>query len=486
VSAPKKASSGSSPPAGKNAYRIPEGSGWANAWKTAAAVGALGLAGSAAGYFTNPERFAFSYLFAFFLFLTFALGAIFFILVERLTSAGWSITVRRTAEFFAVGSPVFLVLFIPLLACMGTLYPWLGEKHHDAVATAHAAEPDSPTTGPNAHLHDNPHAAAQPTGAAGTHDPMPESHAAGVSGAAHGGHGEHGAAAAHGGGHHGDPEEVAEEELMEHKRPWLNKTGFIVRAVLYFLVWAWIGTAFFGFSTKQDTTKDPKFTVQAQRLAPAATFLFGFTLTGAAFDWLMSLLPSWYSTIFGVTIFAGSVVAMYATMIIVTMSLNKAGHLKNAVNTEHYHDLGKLLFGFNVFWAYTSFAQFMLIWYAAIPEEVTFYHHRWGAWKTVSMAIVFCHFVIPFFILLSRNTKRKLGVLQFGAAWMLVMHAVEMYWFVMPYYAGGESSVHWLDVTCFLGIGGVYLAVVMNRMTKHPLIPIGDPRLSRSLTFENA
>src|SRR5262249_12020677 len=241
-----------------------------------------------------------------------------------------------------------------------------------------------------------------------------------------------------------------------------------------FLVWAWIGTTFFRFSTNQDTTKDPKLTVRAQKLAPAATFLFGFTLTGAAFDWLMSMLPTWYSTIFGVTIFAGSVVSMYATMIIVTMALRDAGHLKNAVNVEHYHDLGKLMFGFLVFWAYVSFAQYMLIWYASIPEEVTFYHHRWdvGPWKTISTIIIFCHFIIPFFLILSRNAKRKLGMLRFGAIWLLVMHAVEMYWFVMPYFAGGEVSFHWLDAACFLGVGGVYLAVVLQRMTRHPLIPI--------------
>jgi hypothetical protein len=480
VSSAKKTSPSKAPSAGvtgggkgaksTNDYRLPPGSSWANAWKIFAGIGAGGLALSAVGYFADPGRFAYSYLFAFFLFLTLALGGIFFILIDRLTSAGWSITPRRTAEFLASGSPVFLVLFLPLLLCLGTLYPWLGEKP-EAVPSAHAAQVD-----PQKGTHEATHAAPGATGLTGTHDPMPASHA-----------GEHAMAGVHG-EHHADPEEMQEEELLAHKSPWLNKTGFIVRAIVYLVAFAVIGTMFFGFSTKQDTTKDPKFTVQAQRYAPIATFVFGFTLTGAAFDWLMSLLPSWYSTIFGVTIFAGSVVAMYATLIILTMALNNAGHLKNAVNVEHYHDLGKLLFGFLVFWAYVSFAQFMLIWYAAIPEEVTFYHDRWdvGPWKTVSLVIVFCHFVIPFFLLLSRNTKRKLGFLRLGAIWLLVMHTVEMYWFVMPYYQGGEWSFHWLDVTCFLGIGGVYLAVVLNRMTKHPLIPVGDPRLSRSLTFENA
>ena len=179
--------------------------------------------------------------------------------------------------------------------------------------------------------------------------------------------------------------------------------------------------------------------MQAQRLAPAATFLFAFTLTGAAFDWIMSLLPTWYSTIYGVTIFAGSVVSMYATMIVVTMALNDAGLLKNAVNVEHFHDMGKLLFGFLVFWAYTSFAQFMLIWYAAIPEEDDLLPppagtSARGRWAQVSLLIVVCHFVVPFFLILSRNVKRRLWALRIGAIWLLVMHAVEMYWLVLPMY----------------------------------------------------
>lgn len=304
--------------------------------------------------------------------------------------------------------------------------------------------------------------------------------------------GVHGAPTDHAGRPHGDnregPEEAAEAKVIAGKAPWLNKMFWIGRAVLYFAVWIWIGLTFFRLSASQDGTKDPKLTLRAQQLAPAATFLFGFTLTGAAFDWLMSLLPSWYSTIYGVTIFAGSVVCMYATLIVVTQSLRGAGHLKNAVNVEHDHDLGKLLFGFLVFWAYTSFAQYMLIWYAAIPEETTFFHHRWdvGSWMYVSLAIVILHFVVPFFILLSRNVKRRAWAVKIGALWLIAMHIVEMYWQVLPYYGGGESTVHWMDFACLFGVAGAYLAVVFYRMTKYPLIPIGDPRLSRALSFENA
>ena len=460
-----------SPAFKKMSYRIPEGHAWAGLWKIFAGIGVVGLGISAVGYMGDKERFAFSYLFAFMLFLTVGLGALFFILIDRLTSAGWSVTVRRTAEFFAGGLPIFLLLFIPVHGSMGLLFPWLNE-HEEAhakvelIAPAYAQESPA-TTG----AHREPARGDEPAAPRRSHS---LEHA---SGAVEGTHAE-GA----------DPEHRIHEEVMAKKAPYLNRTFFIVRAVIYLLVWSFLATRLFGFSTRQDTTQDPKLTVAAQRFAPGATILFALTLTFAAFDWIMSLNPAWFSTIFGVTIFAGSVVAMYATLIVVTMGLRESGLIKDAITVEHFHDLGKLMFGFLIFWAYVSFSQFMLIWYAALPEETTFYHLRWdvGPWKSVSLFIVFAHFVVPFFLILSRNTKRRLPILRLGAMWLLAMHAVEMYWLIMPNYAHGEVSLHWLDATCLLGVGGIYLAAVFHRMTKHPLIPVGDPRLSRALSFENA
>jgi hypothetical protein len=316
-------------------------------------------------------------------------------------------------------------------------------------------------------------------------------HAPGATGADHGagtggGHSTGGGGGVHTGQGRPDPHELEEQRVIKAKAPYLNQTAFLGRAVVYFLIWTFLALRFFGLSTAQDSSRDPKLTLAAQRLAPGATILFGLSLTFAAFDWLMSLDPAWFSTIFGVTIFAGSVVAIFSTLIIVTMALREDGLLKDALKTEHYHDMGKLLFGFMIFWAYVSFSQFMLIWYAALPEETTFYHLRWdgGPWKDVSLAIVVLHFCVPFFVILSRNAKRRLPILRIGAVMLLAMHCVEMYWIVLPNYHHGDVHFHWLDVACFLGVGGVYLAVVFNRMTKHALIPIGDPRLSRSLQHE--
>jgi len=203
----------------------------------------------------------------------------------------------------------------------------------------------------------------------------------------------------------------------------------------------------------------------------------------------MSLDPFWYSTIFGVVIFACSAVLNMAVLIVVTLLLRKNGPLEKAVTVEHYHDMGKLLFGWLVFWAYTSFSQFFLIWYGGIPEEISFFHRRWDnpgmeAWKYVGIFLIAGKFVIPFWMIMSRNVKRKVGLLGFGSVVIILMHFVEMYWYVMPNL--GAFSFHWLDITCLVGIGGAYLGVVFQGMTNTPLVPVGDPRLVRALKFENA
>jgi hypothetical protein len=472
--------------AAKFDYRIPAGSRWAGLWKLFGAIGAGGLLLSGIGYAVDPQRFAYSYLFAFTCALTVGIGALFFIIVERLTSAGWSVSTRRLAEFFAMGFPALAALFVPVLLCMGTLFPWLHEaeaekaEHHETSSLELA----NPLIGV-AHAQDHAGAPATP----GAQPPLttrppprrpPE-----------GGHGHgprEGAAAATKGGPDEAAIEAKEEQTLAKKAGYLNKTFFLVRVVLYFAAWLFMAFRYFALSTGQDTTKDPSLTVKARSFAPVSTILFGLSLTFAAFDWLMSLEPSWFSTIYGVTFFAGSVVTIYATLTVVGMGLRDEGLTKNAITVEHFHDLGKLLFGFLVFWAYVNFSQFMLIWYAALPEETTFFHHRWdvGPWAYISLLLVIAHFIIPFFLLLSRNVKRRLPALRIGAVWLLVMHVVEIYWQVMPNYNHGESMVSWIDLACLAGVLGVYLAVVFRNMTLYPLIPVGDPRLARSLAFENA
>jgi len=201
----------------------------------------------------------------------------------------------------------------------------------------------------------------------------------------------------------------------------------------------------------------------------------------------MSLEPTWFSTIFGVQYFAVSMVSSLAVIVLAMHGLRNAGLTGTAVRVDHFHDVGKLLFGFNVFWAYISFSQFMLIWYASIPEETSYYHLRSsGGWWTFTFGLLVVHFIIPFFFLLSRNIKRRLPLLAFGAAWLFFAHVYEVFWLIMPNATPGELSAHWLDVAALFAVGGIYLTAVFFVMSRYPLIPIGDPRLERSLHLEVA
>ena len=186
--------------------------------------------------------------------------------------------------------------------------------------------------------------------------------------------------------------------------------------------------------------------------------LFALTLTFAAFDWLMSLDPHWYSTIFGVYIFAGSFLSILAFITLVVAFMRHSGILREEITIEHFHDLGKLIFAFTVFWSYIAFSQYFLIWYANIPEETIWYLHRWeGNWKYVSLALVFGHFVIPFLILLSREPKRNVTAMTIMSCWILVIHWIDLYWIIWPNFQHHFHVTFFEILLClatFVGIGG--------------------------------
>jgi hypothetical protein len=475
-------------------YKLPEGSGWANAWKYFLGVGIAALGVSLlAGYgvSANQQRFAFSYLFAFFLFLTFGLGALFFVMVQYLTKAGWSVTVRRTAEFFMAGLPVFAVLVIPVILTMGWLFPWTSWPTGDASQQQAMAEQleqrfPEPKESALAQPAYDPAERADSAKAERQELAPPKGDKTDVEQQA-------GALKSARAESYRRAKEKAENEERAKKKGYLNTPFFLLRIVGYFAVWIFLAMRYFRWSTDQDQSKAVANTANAQQLAPMGLVLFGVTVGFAAFDFLMTLMPMWYSTIFGVQVFATTVVANLASLIVVSLLLQRSGILRESVTIEHYHDLGKLLFGWLVFWAYVSFAQFFLIWYGNIPEETVYFHRRWddagGSWWPVSLVIMVLHFGVPFWLLMSRNIKRRVQWLALGAVMLLVMHVVEIYWDVLPNFPGNGTysfSPHWLDLTCFLGVGGVYLGVVLRLMAGYALIPLGDPRLVRALKFENA
>lgn len=410
----------------------------------------LGLTGDAAMH----KHFFHSYLFAFMYAISIALGALFFVLVQHLTRAGWSVTVRRIAEGISVNVIIFAALVIPIFFGLHELYHW---THAEAVA----------------------------------HDP-----------------------------------------ILQGKAPYLNVPFMTIRMIAYFIVW--IGLSFYlrGKSIKQDHTGDIKITRKLEFTSAPGIMAFGVTLTLFAFDLLMSLNPHWFSTMFGVYFFAGAVISFLTFKTLLILWLQKKGLVRDAISKEHIHDLGKLTFAFTFFWGYIAFSQYMLIWYANMPEETQFFTPRQirGPWQVLSLVLVFCHLLIPFAGLISRHAKRRFAIFAFFAIWMLLAHALDLYWMIlpnqwinqMPAVAGdahmtlpetfaimlqGTRNVYELKpefasfghviaypfggaqlavtISLWIGMAGLLLAGTAFWLKSAALVPLRDPRLHESLAFEN-
>jgi hypothetical protein len=385
------------------------GAVWFRGFLVSGVAGLLGAVALAAGTPDGWSRFFPSYLVSFVFFLSLALGALFFVLVQHVTRAGWSVAVRRLAEGVAPNVLVPMAfLAVPVLYGVRSLYPW-------------------------------------------------------TDGAA-----------------------VAGDHLLKAKAPWLNVPFFVTRTGFYFAVWSAFAIWFHRTSTRQDDTGDPRLTKSMETTSTAALILFAFTVTFFAFDYLMSLTPHWSSTIFGVYFFAGCVLGFFALMTVLAMAVQGAGRLSRTITAEHYHDLGKLIFAFTVFWAYIAFSQYMLMWYANLPEETFWYAARQrGSWTSWSLLLLFGHFLVPFLALMSRGVKRRKPLLLAGAVWMLAMQWADVYWLVMPGKSPGVIPFSLMDVAVFVGIGGLFLAAAVRRLSAHSLVAVKDPRLSESLGFEN-
>jgi hypothetical protein len=285
--------------------------------------------------------------------------------------------------------------------------------------------------------------------------------------------------------HWADSEAVAHDALLRLKQPYLNEGFFFARAAFYFLVWSAIALWFRQTSRRQDAAPDPAAAASLRRWSAALLIPLSLTTTFASFDWLMSLDPHWYSTIYGVYVFSGALLSGFAFVTVAALGLRRAGLLP-VLSAEHLHDLGKLLFAFTVFWAYIAFSQFFLIWYGNIPEETIFYRARLeGGFRLLSVALALGHFALPFFYLLPRAVKRNAGTLVIAAVWLLAMHYVDVYWLVIPSLEGLGARPGIVDLAALLALGGAFLAAFGWLLVKSPLVPAGDPRISESLAFEN-
>jgi len=362
----------------------------------------------------NRERLGFGYIVGFSFLWTVVLGSLFFVGLQHLTSAIWSVVIRRVAEMLAAPMWLLFPLFLPLLAFaiwpeLFQVFPWA-----DASLVEHDA-------------------------------------------------------------------------LLLEKRAYLNVPFFAIRALAFIALWVLSTRYFVGKSLKQDHGEGgARATLAMRKLSGPFTILFAVTATLAGFDWLMSLSPRWFSTMFGVYIFSGMVVSALAAIIIGTLLLRRAGLLgHNVVSADHLYNLGCLLFAFVCFWGYIAFSQYMLIWYANVPEESFYFVHRLeGGWLKISVALALVRFVIPFLALLPRRAKMNVRTLVWVSTLVLAGQLLDLYWIVMPELYEAGPALGWQELGPTLLVIGLAIGYYARFLRRNSALAVGDPLLEESQHME--
>ncbi len=435
-------------------------------------VAAGGLAFAAANCLLLENawhRFWSAYLVAFAFILSISLGSLFFVLVQHLMRAGWSVVVRRIAEVFACNLIVVAVLFLPIA--------WTVFQHDDAIyvwadqdSTAHESRTVDIDLGDQAINVSSvsavgliekdgdisPNQVIQTLTADGRSD---ESHLA-VSG-------------------HVD---------QQPQKPYLNNSRFLTAWIMYFCVWIGIAGFYFHSSVRQDKSQSVALTRRMEWCSGVSMLLFGFALTYAAFDLLMSLDPTWFSTIFGVYFFAGCAVAGIAAILLTILVLRRFGVAPDVFSEEVQRDLGRLLFAFVFFWAYIAFSQYMLLWYANVPETTSWLVRRGmstatgytNSWSWLAIGLLLAHFVIPFVAIMSRHVKSNSTAMIVWTIWLLVIHFFDLYWIVIPQ-RNPQFTISFVEIGTLLALLSTYLVAAVFIASRNGLIPIGDPRLEESI-----
>lgn len=279
-------------------------------------------------------------------------------------------------------------------------------------------------------------------------------------------------------------ETVVIDPVLSSKSSYLNLQFFTIRVAICLIIWLTFYYIFTKNSEKQDENGDVSYTKSSNRFAVVFAPLFIVSISVAAIDWMMSLEPHWFSTIYGVYYFAGTMVACYSITLLIAIHLKDGGYLSPRLNNQHYYSLGTLMFGFNVFWAYIAFSQYLLIWYADLPEETFWMIKRWGgAWTIISLTLLFAHFIIPFLVLVSRGSKTNPSKLKFMAVWMLFAHALDLYWLIMPTHPSEGFPLSWIDIGMPLVTFGLIVIVFRFRASKRNMIAIRDPKLEAGFDF---
>jgi hypothetical protein len=281
------------------------------------------------------------------------------------------------------------------------------------------------------------------------------------------------------------PHEVAADPVLAHKARYLVPWFFLVRAGVYFAIWLALSYLLNKWSGDQDRTADRGISRRFRLLSGPGLVLFVLTVTFASFDWVMSLDPHWYSTVFGLLFVAGWGLSAFAFVIAALVWLSTRKPLQGVVAPSHFHDLGKLLLAFVMVWAYLSFSQYLIIWSGNIPEEARWYLHRQrGGWGVVAVLLISFQFALPFLLLLSRDLKRNARLLAGVAGLVLFMRLVDLFWLIapeVPKTAGHHLNISWMDVLAPVGLGGIWLWFFATRLKKRPLLPFNDPYLEDAI-----
>lgn len=367
--------------------------------RTSLLVGIAGTLLAITGFVIDREEFLRSYLFGYLYWLGMALGCLGILLMHHTVGGKWGMPIRRMCEAAARTIPFMIVLLIPVLLNLPTLYPWARpEAAHDAVIHAKAA--------------------------------------------------------------------------------YLNIPGVIGRAIFYFAIWTLYAFLLSKWSSEQDRTGDERLIGKMRGLSAPGLVVFTFVSTFAFIDWIMSLEPHWFSTIYGAMFLIGQMLESFALVIALVIILVRLSALSQYVTKQHLHDLGNMMFAFMVLWAYLSFSQFIIIWAGNLPDEIPWYLRRLrGGWGWVALALVVFHFAIPFVLLLLRSVKRQANRLFQVCLLMIVIRLVDVYWIVKPAFYNQQLKINWTDFVTPVAVGGLWLAAFFWQLKSRPLVPIRDPRL---------
>ncbi len=366
-------------------------------------VGLAGILLSVIGWMTTPDQFFRSYLMGYLFWFGIALGSLPLVMLHHLTGGAWGLAIRRVLEAGMRTLPFMVLLFVPIVLGMHSIYSW-------------------------------------------TH-----------------------------------PDVVAADEVLRHKAPYLNRTFWIARAVVYFAIWIGIASRLTGWSREQDRTGDVGLARRMQILSGPGVVFYFLAVTFAAVDWVMAIDAHWYSTIFGPLVAIGQVLNAFSFAILLLALLSGSAPFLGVIRPDVFQDLGKLLLAFVMVWAYFSFSQYLIIWAGNLPEEIRWYlGHSKGGWLALGLFILVFQFFVPFFLLLSRDLKRDMRRLAGVALLVMVMRFIDLFWTVAPLFHPERLSVHWLDVAAPAGIGGIWLWMFLRELRSQPLLPLHDPYMQEA------